>query len=237
MQFHPTYAYEDFVEGIRPVLRARATEIDLEDEEEEVEGPSDLGYVLRPGVLRDVVTDAEARKDEPVFLVIDEINRANLPRVLGELLFSLEYRGPGNEVVLPYSGDLFTLPENLWIIGTMNTADRSVALMDAAMRRRFKQVRFDVDYVALSKWHAERTTADLGGEAAYRLNGLNDALVDLLDEDRLLGHSYLMRRDLLAVGWETIWSEDFEPVLRDHLLGQLDELPALRKAFVDGPGS
>lgn len=236
MQFHPTYAYEDFVEGIRPALRPAGTDGQPSDGTNDTAG-SQLGYVMRRGILRDVVQQAEAREDQPVFLVIDEINRANLPRVFGELLFSLEYRGPGNEVVLPYSGDLFTLPENLWIIGTMNTADRSVALMDAAMRRRFKQVRFDVHYGALTAWHGENTTAALGNEAAHRLKRLNDALVDLLDEDRLLGHSYLMRKDLEAVGWATIWAEDFEPVLRDHLLGQLDELPALRKAFVDGPSS
>lgn len=241
MQFHPTYAYEDFVEGIRPVLAEpdkvtddhASGDAELNDGNEDPPAAKGLMYELRKGILREVVLDAERAQDEPVFLIIDEINRANLPRVLGELLFALEYRGPGNEVLLPYSGDAFTLPLNLWIIGTMNTADRSVAVVDAAMRRRFKQVRFPVDYDALVAWHAERTTVELGEAAAKRLLKLNEILLELLDVDRLVGHSYLMREDLETIGWQVIWDEDLEPVLHDHLLGQLDELGELRNAFLD----
>jgi 5-methylcytosine-specific restriction enzyme B len=216
VQFHPTYAYEDFVEGIRPRL----------DHDE-------LTYELRRGVIRELIDDAAAADVlESYFLIVDEINRANLPRVLGELLFGLEYRGPGNEVKLPYSGDETYIPENIWLIGTMNTADRSVALMDAAMRRRFKEFRFDVDYEALRRWHAKRTSSDLGDEAARRLQRLNDEVTTLLDEDRAIGHSFLMRTDLPAIGFETVWREDLEPVLRDHLLGRTDDLPALEDAFL-----
>lgn len=187
VQFHPTYAYEDFVEGIRPVL----------DDDGSAEG---LRYELRRGVLRILIDEATTASADAFFLVVDEINRANLPRVLGELLFALEYRGPDNEIELPYSGERMFVPDNLWLIGTMNTADRSVALMDAAMRRRFREFRFDVDLDALRRWHAQRTSADLGDEAVVRLERLNAEVVALLDEDRAIGHSFLMRGDLAEVG-------------------------------------
>jgi MoxR-like ATPase len=220
VQFHPTYAYEDFVEGIRPVLAGD-------------DGAEDgLRYELRPGILRLLLDDAAKSPEATFILIVDEINRANLPRVLGELLFGLEYRGAGNEVELPYSGDRIYVPENLWLIGTMNTADRSVALMDAAMRRRFREFRFDVDLDALRRWHARRTAAELGGEAAARLARLNTEVVSLLDEDRAVGHSFLMRADLADVGFDTIWAEDLAPVLRDHLLGRSEDLPALEEAFL-----
>lgn len=183
-------------------------------------------------MLREVIASATSDPEQSHFLVIDEINRANLPRVLGELLFALEYRGEGNEVVLPYSGESITMPDNLWLIGTMNTADRSVALMDAAMRRRFKEFRLDVDLVALGRWHEQRTSVELGHEAVQRLERLNAEVVALLDEDRAIGHSFLMRGDLADIGFATVWREDFEPVLRDHLLGRTDDLPALEESFL-----
>jgi 5-methylcytosine-specific restriction protein B len=236
VQFHPTYAYEDFVEGIRPVMDEQSadgqgdTEGDNQEQEESTAG---LRYRIRPGVFKQIVKAAQSAPGEAAhFLIIDEINRANLPRVLGELLFALEYRGPENEVELAYSTDAFYVPENLWVIGTMNTADRSVALLDAAMRRRFKEVRFDVDYDVVRRWHERNTSADLGTEAAARLKRLNAEVIELLDDDRAIGHSFLIRRDLADVGFEVVWNEDLEPVLRDHLLGRTDDLPALREAFL-----
>jgi MoxR-like ATPase len=232
VQFHPTYAYEDFVEGIRPVVADRQAV----DSTEQHGGESEpLRYEVRPGVFRKVIEQAQRGPETSRhFLIVDEINRANLPRVLGELLFAFEYRGEENKVELPYSGHELYVPENLWVIGTMNTADRSVALMDAAMRRRFKEVRFDVDFDALEWWHQRHTSAELGREAVARLKRLNDEVIELLDEDRAIGHSFLMRSDLPSVGFETVWREDLEPVLRDHLLGRTDDLPALRGAFL-GP--
>lgn len=229
VQFHPTYAYEDFVEGIRPVVDEKSVSADTGGSA----SAAGLHYQLRDGAFKQI---ADAAADAPAeaahFLIIDEINRANLPRVLGELLFALEYRGAENRVELAYSSQEFYVPENLWIIGTMNTADRSVALLDAAMRRRFKEVRFDVDYDVIRRWHERNTSADLGTEAAARLERLNTEVIDLLDDDRAIGHSFLIRSDLADVGFEVVWNEDLEPVLRDHLLGRTDDLPALREAFL-----
>lgn len=235
VQFHPTYAYEDFVEGIRPVMDERPAtgESDGSDDQPNDVMTAGLRYRIRDGVFKQIVEAARSAPGEAAhFLIIDEINRANLPRVLGELLFALEYRGEENQVELAYSTDAFYVPENLWVIGTMNTADRSVALLDAAMRRRFKEVRFDVDYAVVRRWHERNTSADLGTEAAARLKRLNAEVIELLDDDRAIGHSFLIRRDLADVGFEVVWNEDLEPVLRDHLLGRTDDLPALREAFL-----
>jgi 5-methylcytosine-specific restriction protein B len=125
VQFHPSYSYEDFVQGYRPAIRSDGT----------------LNYDLKPGPFMRLAARAKTTPGEHV-LLIDEINRGNLPKILGELLYLVEYRE--DEVALMYSeGDVrFSLPEDLLIVGTMNTADRSIALIDAALRRRFHFVPF-----------------------------------------------------------------------------------------------
>ena len=126
MQFHPSYAYEDFVQGFRPTLEN-----------------GQPGFTLRDGPLRKAADRARQESQTKHFLVIDEINRGNLARVFGELYFLLEYRD--SEMDLQYSDEPFSLPNNLYIIGTMNTADRSIALVDLALRRRFYFVEFHPD--------------------------------------------------------------------------------------------
>ena len=124
VQFHPAYSYEDFVEGFRPRLHN-----------------GQPGFELVPGPLRRIAAQAAANPNATHILVIDELNRSNVAKVFGELYFLLEYRD--EEMELQYGGGAasgpakFRLPENLWLICTMNTADRSIALMDAALRRRF----------------------------------------------------------------------------------------------------
>jgi 5-methylcytosine-specific restriction protein B len=224
VQFHPSYGYEDFVEGIRPQLIPSA-----QPTTPGVQSATSLSFVVRRGVLRSLVDDAQAAPDEDFVVIIDEINRANLPRVLGELLFALEYRD--TTVELPYSGDNFSIPSNIWFLGTMNTADRSVAFMDAAMRRRFKEFRLGPNMGVLQRWHAKHTSVAAGAEAVKRLAALNVEVRALLDEDRSIGHSYLLV-DPEVVSYETIWREDLEPVLRDHLLGRTEELASLETAFL-----
>jgi hypothetical protein len=135
VQFHPAYSYEDFVQGIRPQATAEGH----------------LDYPVVPGRFRKFCDKAGARQGRCV-LIIDEINRANLAQVFGELMYLLEYR---NREVPLASGGTFQIPEKVRVIGTMNTADRSIALVDHALRRRFAFLPLYPDYEVLNKFHAD----------------------------------------------------------------------------------
>ena len=137
VQFHPAYSYEEFVEGVK----VRSVESG---------GRHDLTYPVEDGLLCAFAAEAALRPSEPHVLIIDEINRGNLPRIFGELLYLLEYREQA--VGLPYSRRPFRLPANLYLIGTMNAADRSTALVDQALRRRFSFVEMPPDATVLAAW-------------------------------------------------------------------------------------
>src|SRR5262249_52051898 len=137
VQFPPAYSYEDFVEGIRP-------------SSVECNGRKEITYPVEDGLLCAFAAEAARRPAEPHVLIIDEINRGNLPRIFGELLYLLEYRE--QSVALPYSRRDFRLPANLFLIGTMNAADRSVALIDQALRRRFSFLDMSPDPAVLAAW-------------------------------------------------------------------------------------
>ena len=205
VQFHPSYAYEDFFEGYRPY---------------ETEG-GQASFTLQPGPLARIAREARADKKHPYVLVIDEMNRANLAKVFGELYFLLEYRNESMQLQYRPT-EAFRLPENLFIIGTMNTADRSIALLDAAMRRRFSFVELhpDEDPVkgVLSAWLAQGEH-DL--ERAHLLQALNDAIEDQ-DRDLRIGPSYLMRDEASTEkGLRRVWKYDVMPLLEEHYYGRL----------------
>ncbi|MFJ6502954.1 McrB family protein [Streptomyces sp. NPDC091879] len=224
VQFHPAYAYEDFFEGIRPRLSGKQ------------DGGADggLGYDLVRGPLRKLADEAERRPAEAFVLVIDEINRGHLAKIFGELYFLLEYRT--ERVHLLYGSDDgrgFRLPPNLYILGTMNTVDRSVAYMDAAMRRRFSFMELHPDTPpvngVLGSW-LRKQAAERGEDPAT----YDDSYVRLLDEiNRLLadgspgdrsfrvGPSYFMQ-DLAHAGdgaLERLWRTQIIPLLTEHHWG------------------
>ena len=218
VQFHPSYTYEDFFEGFRP----------------EPGGSGTLTFTLRAGPFRDFAEVAADNPSTAYILIIDEINRANLAKVFGELYFLLEYRD--ESISLQYSPDKeFTLPQNLFLIGTMNTADRSIARIDTAMRRRFAFVELDprIPPVAglLSRWLGER---QLLQEAALLLDELNRRIED---SDAAIGPSYLMDERIYQRddGLDRVWQYSIMPLLEDLFYGQRDlaehyGLPSLRKA-------
>ncbi len=208
VQFHPASSYEDFFEGYRPAES----------------GSGDIVYRLTPGPLARMAERAAANPSQQHLIIIDEINRANLPKVLGELLFLLEYRDESVQTLYrPEHG--FRLPENLWFIGTMNTADRSIALVDAALRRRFHFVPFfpnDEDGPIaglLERW------LDRHGEPAWvgeLVTSVNEELEsDLGGPHLLLGPSYFMERGLSEDAMRRIWQYDIEPLLEDQFFGDI----------------
>lgn len=217
VQFHPSYAYEDFMEGIRPRIG---------------EGGG-VRYDIVPGALRTLCQKASNDPTAQYVLIIDEINRANLPRVLGEVLYCVEYRGKEGAIRLPYSGEEFWIPENLLIIGTMNTADRSIAIVDAALRRRFLEIRLDPDPDVLRRWWEKQGDPNTGEVAARKLEALNNELRALLDSHRLLGHTYLMDRRIAEDGFELVWECQLQPVLAEHLYARPEEVERLREVFLN----
>jgi len=197
--FHPEYGYEDFVEGYRP----KAT----------VDGH--LGFTLIPGVFRRVCSDAERTPNLDFFLVIDEINRGDVPRIFGELLTLLERDKRGQAVTLATSGETFRVPMNVYVVGTMNTADRSIALLDVALRRRFGFVELMPDYslfanVAVGGLPLGAWLEDLNMRVR-RLGG-GDA------RNRQVGHAFL-----LGPQGPITTPEQFAAVLRDDIVPLLEE--------------
>jgi hypothetical protein len=205
VQFHPSYAYEDFFEGYRPDLTPGG----------------EATFLLQEGPLARIAREARKNPDSPYALVIDEMNRANLAKVFGELYFLLEYRN--ESINLQYRpGVSFGLPRNLFIIGTMNTADRSIALLDAAMRRRFSFVELHPDEppvnAVLDAWLKEGKHSR---ERARLLEALN-SLIEDHDRDLRIGPSYLMRDEAeTEEGLARIWKYDIMPLLEEHYYGRL----------------
>ncbi|WP_084724771.1 AAA family ATPase [Streptacidiphilus melanogenes] len=205
VQFHPAYAYEDFFEGFRP-------------REDAVSGQ--VGFRLTAGPLRELadLASREGNRHVPYFLIIDELNRANLAKVFGELYFLLEYRN--RSVRLTYSAEDFALPPNVFIIGTMNTADRSIALVDAAMRRRFAFVelspREEPTSGLLRRWLEDKK---YGSEPADLLDELNRRIAD---PDFRIGPSYLMKASVYrdADGLARTWRTKIIPLLEEHHYGE-----------------
>ncbi|MFF6978924.1 AAA family ATPase [Streptomyces sp. NPDC008343] len=201
VQFHPSYTYEDFFEGFRPVRGEDGSVV----------------FDVLPGPFRLLAERAAKDPANPYILIIDEINRANLAKVFGELYFLLEYRE--EPVTTQYSPhDPFHLPGNLFLIGTMNTADRSIALVDAAMRRRFAFRRLSPEqppvHGLLDRWLRDR---GLPGTPARLLDELNARLGDA---DRAIGPSYLMRRGVERPEvLDLVWRTQILPLLEDQLYG------------------
>jgi hypothetical protein len=208
VQFHPAYSYEEFVEGIKVKSVA-------------VDGRHEVTYPVEEGLLCSFAARAAAAPAQPHVLVIDEINRGNLPRIFGELLYLLEYRGQAVE--LPYSRRAFHLPENLYLLATMNAADRSIAVVDHALRRRFSFLEMEPDAGVLSAWLARNPPA-AGPAFAARVLGLFERLNARLRGDlgphARIGHSYFMVPGLDETRLRLIWRHHVRPLLDEHCSGQ-----------------
>jgi MoxR-like ATPase len=222
-QFHPAYSYEEFVEGVK----VRSTTID---------GRSDVTYPVEDGLLCSFAAEAARRPSQPHVLLLDEINRGNLPRIFGELLYLLEYRNQAVE--LPCSRRAFRLPENLYLIGTMNAADRSTARVDLALRRRFSFVEMTPDADILAAWLRDHPPAagPAFAERVLRLfERLNSRLCCDLGPQAQVGHSYFMTDALDEPRLRMVWQHQVRPLLEEHFTGQPSRLAAYEiEALLDG---
>ncbi len=215
--FHPAYGYEDFLEGFRPAA--------INDQ---------MHFMLRDGIFKKLCDDAQRRPNERFFLIIDEINRGDIPRIFGELLTILEKNKRGKAILLPLTGNPFRVPDNVYVIGTMNTADRSIALLDTALRRRFGFIELmpDID-----------TLGDVvlsGIPLGPWLSALNERICLHAGRDARnlqIGHSYLLEQGRPIGDFATfakILQEDILPLLQEYCYDDYTALAnILGTGFID----
>ena len=200
IQFHQSYSYEEFIMGYKP----------------NEEG----GFYLKKGVFYNFCKTAKADPDRPYFFIIDEINRGNMSKIFGELLMLIENQYRGEMVKLAYRDELFSVPENLYIIGMMNTADRSLAMIDYALRRRFGFIDMKPGFESegFKKYQAS-LNSDLFNKAINAIASLNKEIAkdDSLGEGFCIGHSYFCNQKTFSENWlKNVVDYDIIPMLREY---------------------
>ena len=214
--FHQNFAYEDFVEGIRPVL-----------------DKADLRYELRDGIFKRIAKAAQSRPGERFVLIIDEINRGNIAKIFGELITLIEDsrrsgQHDGTFATLPYSQQPFSVPSNLYLIGTMNTADRSIQLLDTALRRRFtfRECMPEPDHDQI------HTNID-GVNCRDLLRSINERIALLLDREHQIGHTYFLNVDSLDK-LASVFRDSVFPLLQEYFFDDWAKIRAVlaNNAFV-----
>ena len=287
VQFHPSYAYEDFIEGIRPVgIKQGQIQLELTDGVFKrfcrKAARWEIDYFKRtsqPITSKTTIADLPNTADQglwsfvtgldktekvvdhlpPYFFIIDEINRAELSRVLGEIMYSLEYRGfdPNNKIKTQYSGlvreidaqgtflfieneNYFFIPHNVFLVGTMNVIDRSVEAFDFALRRRFRWIELNFNEVALREILKELSEADVN-QAIQRFKSLNEGIEEesYLGRDYRIGHAYgKYLVDYAGPGGSKgalrfLWQNYLEPLLEEYFrgMGRAEKIEEKIRAF------
>nr|WP_246215760.1 AAA family ATPase [Microvirga makkahensis] len=214
--FHPGYGYEDFLEGYRPHSNQ----------------DGQLVFERRSGIFKQLCADAAVQPEKNFYLIIDEINRGDIPRIFGELITLLEADKRGVSLHLPLSGERFSVPKNVYIIGTMNTADRSIALLDTALRRRF-------GFVELLPQPTLLSDAVVAGSIPLSpwLSAINDKIRQHVGRDARnlqIGHAYLLHRSRPITDlthFSRVLLEDIIPLLEEYCY---EDYSALEKILGSG---
>jgi len=219
IQFHQSFSYEEFIEGLRPNIH-------------------DNGFDIKSGIFKLFIDEnVKANPNKNYFLIIDEINRGNLSKIFGELLLLIEKdkRGPNYKVKLPYSNEYFYVPKNLYIIGTMNTADRSLALIDYALRRRFSFV----DLKPMFDSEKFNDYLNHNGLKHHEVKKINDTMTKInhdirndLGENFEIGHSYFVDKNIhnFEEWYEHVMKYDILPLLKEYYF---DDEEKYEKFLVD----
>ena len=206
--FHQSMDYEEFVEGIKPKTENGSITYELED-----------------GIFKKACKSAESNQQNKIVLIIDEINRGNISKIFGELITLLETdkrKGKENEIeaILPYSKEKFSVPDNLYIIGTMNTADRSIGYVDYALRRRFAFITIKADKSAIEKYYNDNKNSDCKDNAINLFEEIKDLIDKNINEefeadDIMIGHSYFMAQNLEEL--QNKLEYEIKPLLLEYL--------------------
>ena len=215
IQFHQSYSYEDFIEGIKPNLS---------------ETGESNGFSRQPGLFKNLVRKCINNPDKRFVLIIDEINRGNISKIFGELIYLLEYRT--EKIYLTYSPqEEFHIPKNLYIIGTMNSADRSIAFVDYALRRRFYFLEFypDIHRDILIKWFSDnQSQVDLSTVISL-LNDLNMKISEQIGREYQIGYSYFMKKDLDKIKLNRIIKYAIIPLVEQYFFGKKQKVEEIKQ--------
>jgi 5-methylcytosine-specific restriction protein B len=201
VQFHATYGYEEFIEGLRPVAQGGAIVFDRVD-----------------GVVLQMVEEMEDDEDLKV-LVIDEMNRANLPRVFGELMYLFEYRDEPIDLLYTKS---FRLPSGMRFVGTMNSADRSIRSLDTALRRRFDVFEMPPSRSILERFYEDASHNNQIATLFDGFDALNARLTDLVDRHHTIGHSFFMAEEMNWQRLREVWERKIGPLIEEYFFDQPD---------------
>ena len=220
IQFHQSYSYEDFIMGYKP---------------------TESGFELQQGIFYKFCLKASNNPDKPYFFIIDEINRGNLSKIFGELLMLIEKDYRGTKATLAYNGMTFSVPKNVYIIGMMNTADRSLAMIDYALRRRFSFYSMEPGFKSEGfQKYLELLNNDTLNDLIEKVEELNKEITkdSSLGSGFCIGHSYFCNQDECTDEWvQSIVEYDIIPTLEEYWFDDSQKLQRwqnnLRGVFSD----
>jgi 5-methylcytosine-specific restriction protein B len=218
IQFHQSYSYEDFIEGIKPKI----------SENGEVKG-----FTLQSGLFKNLVNECVSNPTDRFVLIIDEINRGNISKIFGELIYLLEYRD--EKISLTYSPlKEFYIPSNLYIIGTMNSADRSIAFVDYALRRRFyfKEFYPDTNGDILYSWYQDNNITEVDPKQIVTLlNEINKKISELIGREYQIGYSYFMVKNLDRIKLKNIIDYAITPLIEQYFFGKKQKVDEIKQLW------